>query len=64
MKKKQLNPFEPQKKKESSTYFRLDEEMLDKIDLVRKRARLRTRSETIRAMIKWCFDNNIESQIS
>lgn len=63
MKKSKLNPFQPQKKKESSVYFRLDMTMQNQIDLVRKKARLRTRSETIRAMLKWCFDNDIESQI-
>lgn len=51
--------LEEGKNKAEIVYVRIDSQMLKKIEGLKKRYKHKTRSNTIRAIMRWAFDNGL-----
>lgn len=61
MRKNNLALVEESNTKENAIYIRIDPKTLDQIKSLQKKHKHRTRSNTIRAIIRWAFDNGVSS---
>jgi hypothetical protein len=58
---KPKTPFKAENTKDEFIYTRIDEALLAKIDRLKEAKKLKNRSQAIRSILNWAFDNGVET---